>query len=455
MSLNQGMLRTTMRAGLFVGLAILSGAAFHWLWPVETLHAAAPPASTPSPGPEMTINEVGGKSLKEWKDELKSFDPSVREEAIRAIPLFGPAALDAVPALAEHINDLDASPREKSILALGMIHSMSPIEGKDRDKIVKMLGERLDGNESQGPIRYDIALVLMMFGKDSKAALPGLIHGAGDTSCWEVRRICLAALAQAGQTDDMHGPDRRATQCLLTALNVDERAAAVRLQAVMTMAQLGKPMDQGLLAEELSTVRRMMKDKDKTVAIWAHLSMMALDNIDKPDIDYLTIASKPTEIERVRTQAIGALGMVATKKDEVIPTLVDYLSETKSPVIVAAACQALGGIKDPGAKAKASLVAIAVSKDEKIDQNVRIAAIYALSRIAGEDKSMVATLVALLADSDPTIVTTSCHAIGLIKEPGAAAEQAITELSQNQKVAVSIREYAQKVHEAMAKPNAH
>ncbi len=166
-----------------------------------------------------------------------------------------------MPALIEHLNDSDESPRSKAVLTLGMIK----IEDKEvRDKVIKALGQRLEF-ESQGPIRYDIALVLMGFHEDAKLALSGLLHGAADPTCWEVRRICLAVLVQVGQTNK--GPDPRVTHVLINAL-IDEPAAAVRLQGVMGLAQMGKSADPDLLAHEIAVVRTRMKDRDKTVVIW-------------------------------------------------------------------------------------------------------------------------------------------------------------------------------------------
>ena len=381
------------RAGLVLGLASPFGGVLR----------AADPTSLPSTGPAPTINEVGGKPLKQWIDDLKHEDPSVREEAIRAIPFFGPAASEAVPALIDHINDIDASPRSKAILTFGMIK----IEDKDRPKVIRALGERLDGNESQGPIRYDIALVLMGFGKDAKPALSGLLRETEDPSCWEVRRICLAALVEAGQTTDK-GPDPHVTRSMIHALG--DRAAAVRLQGVMGLAQMGRSADPQLLAQEVQEVRKMMKDRDKTVVIWAHLSMMALDKIDDADIDYLTSAAKQTEpLERVRVQAIGALGEVGTKEKKVVPTLVEFLSEKASPAIVGAACQALGRIGDPGEKAEKAL--IDVCKDEKLDEPVRFQGMYALAMIGTKGKAAIPTLIELLlTDKDPNVVMTACRA---------------------------------------------
>ena len=320
------------------------------------------------------------------------------------------------------------------------------IADKDRAKVIDALGKRLEV-ESQGPIRYDLALALLGFGKDAKPALPGLLHCAADPSCFEVRRICLAGVVAAGQTDN--GPDPRATHALINAL-IDERASAVRLQGVMGLAQMGKSADPALLAHEVAVVRTMMKDRDKTVVIWAHLSMMALDKLDDDDVKYLTEFAKPGELDRYRLQAIAALGMVGGKERKVIPTLVDFLSEKQSPVIVAAACRALAGIGDPGEKAEAAL--IAVCKDDKLDEQVRFQAIYALASISSKSKSAIPALIELLADKDPNVIMTAIQALGSLEEPGAPAEQAITNLTRNMDVAESVRKYAEKVLELMAKP---
>jgi HEAT repeat protein len=427
------MVRLAARAGLTLTL---------WLPFAGSLPAAPPPAQSTNTEPK--VNEVGGKTLKQWIADLKHADPSVREEAIRAIPYFGAAASEAVPALIEHINDPDASPRSKAILTLGMIK----IEDKDRDKVVRALGDRLDGRESQGPIRYDIALVLMSFGKDSHGALSGLLFGAADTSCWEIRRICLAALVEAGQTDK--GPDPRVTRALVVAVRDDEPAAAVRLQGVQGLAQMGKSADPDLLAHEVMVVRNRMKDRDKTVVIWAHLSMMALDKIDDADIEFLTRSAQPDELERVRVAAIGALVEVGTKEKKVVPTLIDFLSEKQSPNIVAAACQALGAVGDPGQKAESALIAVA--KDDKLDENVRFQAIYGLGMIAAKDKAVIAALVDLLStDKDPNVVMTVCHAFGAMDEPGGAVEQALTNLVHNMDVPKSVRDYAEKILESIGK----
>ena len=69
MALSHGMPRGLTRAGL--GLTLLAAAA--------GLPRAADPVPTPSA--PATVTEVGGKTFKQWLQDLSNEDPSVREEA--------------------------------------------------------------------------------------------------------------------------------------------------------------------------------------------------------------------------------------------------------------------------------------------------------------------------------------------------------------------------------------
>src|ERR1700722_10670772 len=66
------------------------------------LALAAPPppqtTTTRSPG-DNTVESVGGKTFHQWTDDLKNPDPSVREEAIRALVRFGHDTPRAIPLL--------------------------------------------------------------------------------------------------------------------------------------------------------------------------------------------------------------------------------------------------------------------------------------------------------------------------------------------------------------------
>ena len=411
MTRNPGMLRIAAHAGLALALCLSSAVA---------RGADAAPPSIPT---QPNITEVGGKALKDWVADLKHTDPSVREEAIRAIVLFGPAASEAVPALVEHINDPDTSPRAKAIMVLGMIE----INEKDRAKVIDALGKRLE-IEGQSPIRYDLAQALMKFRKDAKGALPGLLHGADDTSCFEVRRICIAVLMEAGQTDK--GPDPQVTRALHRA--VSDRAASVRLHAIMALGEMGRPADPALNDLVLNALNGAMSDKDKTVVIWAHMSKMAITGkADKDDVDYLLSCTQTAETQRVRLEATRTLGGVGKRDERVVPRLIELMAEKESPEVIGLACQAMAGIESPGKDAEAALNEVA--QNAALPLEVRLQAVGAMGAIGAKSRGVVPLLINLLHDKDPNIVSYACSSLGFIGDPGPQAEQALTELSQSAK----------------------
>jgi HEAT repeat protein len=350
--------RSVVRAALMLGL---------WLPTTEPL-GAAPDSTSLSSTPPL-IDKVGDKKLSQWIADLKNADPSAREEAIRAITFFGPAAAEAVPALLDRLHDSDASPRAKAIVALSLIK----INDADRSRVVAALGDKVVG-DSQAMVRYNAAVALSLMGKDIRGALPGLLRGMEDQTSWEIRRASIAAVIEAGATKN--GPEPRVTRALL--LSLEDRAAAVRLEAVVALGQMGRPDDGLLLEHTFKTLKGMTNDKDKTVAVWAHLSLMAMDKVDDADMAFLTKCVKIGELSRVRIQAIRALGSVGTKFKTVVPQLVELLAD-KDPAVVGNACVAIGGIRDPGASAEKALTELSLNKET--DEQVKQAALRALDDI--------------------------------------------------------------------------
>ena len=131
--------------------------------------------------------EVGGRPLSEWITDLKNIDPSVRERALRAIPLFGPPASQAVPTIMERCLDRDASPRVRAIGALGMLE----ISDKDVPKVVETLAKRIS-DDPQSAIKFQAMMTLSRFGiEEGKPAIPALVKMAEDPTTWrsEERRV--------------------------------------------------------------------------------------------------------------------------------------------------------------------------------------------------------------------------------------------------------------------------
>src|SRR5262249_47574893 len=143
-----------------------------------------------------TPDQIGGKSLKQWIDEIKSPDPSRRENAIRTVVLFGPyAAQQALPALLERIErDNDTSPRVNAIMALGAIEFT---DEKDVQKVVDALRRRVTtSGESQNIIRFQAALILGRFGERARRGMGELISATQDRGSWEIRKAAVFSLAR-------------------------------------------------------------------------------------------------------------------------------------------------------------------------------------------------------------------------------------------------------------------
>lgn len=317
------------------------------------------------------VTEVGGKTLTQWMHDLDNSDPSVREEAVLAVSMFGPSAAEAVPELLKRLHDPDASPRSKAAIALGFIKA----DEKDRARVVEALGETLSG-DSQAMVRYNAAVSLGELGPDSQKALGAVLHGVEDPSSFAIRRVCVAALVAAGQTTN--GPDPRATHALLTSLS--DRAAQVRLEAVLALGQMGRPADPTLQVLVLAGLKKVLNDRDKTVVLWAHVASMALvDKVDDADMDFVTRCLKTSELERVRVQAVRALGVVGAKSPKVAPQLIELLGD-ESFNVQGYACVALGGLgKDAPADAEKALADLGDRKEAK--EEVKTAANRALDAI--------------------------------------------------------------------------
>ena len=317
------------------------------------------------------VTEVGGKTLAEWMRDLTNADPSVREEAILAISLFGPSASKAVPDLLKRLHDNDASPRSKAAIALGFIQ----LQEEDRARVAEALGATLM-DDSQAMVRYNAAVSLGELGPDSQKALAAVLHGVEDPSSFAIRRVCVAVLATAGQTPN--GPDPRATHTLLAALS--DRASQVRLEAVLALGEMGRPANSDMQVLVLTGLKKLLNDRDKTVVLWVHVASMALvDKVDDADLDYVTRSLKTSELERVRVQAVRALGVVGTKSPKVVPLLISLLADD-SVNVQGYACTALGGLgKDAPAEAEKALTDLSQNKDAK--DTVKAAATQAIDAI--------------------------------------------------------------------------
>ncbi|HMF13329.1 MAG TPA: HEAT repeat domain-containing protein [Gemmataceae bacterium] len=301
---------------------------------------------------------LGGKSVTQWIEEIKSRDPSRRENAIRTVVMLKGSEA-AVPALLGCIDpaDPDVSPRAHAIMALGAI----PFSQKDDvSKIVTAVTKRLYDNQSA--VKFQAALVLGRFGGKARPAKDDLIRASADMSSWEIRKAAVFSLTQA-VADVAEPVYSRAIDALVARMSpANEPSLAVRLEAVMSIARIGKvsTLDHKKLAYGLATAE---KDHDSRVAIWARVGLAVHDNqLTKEDISVLVKFLQSTDLP-ARTHAARAVGTIAALGNPVnekginlllpaVPHLINMLRKDAEELDHVAAIWALGRI---GPDAKAAL----------------------------------------------------------------------------------------------------
>jgi HEAT repeat protein len=334
---------------------------------------ASAPAQPKPPTPFYPPSEIDGKSLSQWLNELKNNDPSVREEAIRAVVLFGPPDSATITALLDRLVDRDGAPRARAIMALAVMD----IPKSDVSRVVEALGKRVTTEfEPQSAVRYVAAVAMTRFGEDARVALPNLVKATEDQATYDIRRAACAALSMAGHHKE-GGADPRATRALIGALK--DPALSVRLEAIMGLGNLGRcsdPTAQTLAVQQLTA---LSNDRDKVVAIWATVSLM---QIDKP-VDTL-IASiarylEPTHEVRVRNCAARALGHMNTRAKAHVNDLCKMLKDKEVSCVVSA-CWALSRMGPDAHNAVVFLKEMAEAKEG--DERIKFAAKMALEAIA-------------------------------------------------------------------------
>lgn len=398
-----------------------------------TFAAPPPPQATPvrSPG-DATVEQVGGKTFKQWIDDLKSPDASTREEAIRALVLFGQDTPKAVPELVKRLRDPDSSPRVRACIALSMIE----IRKDDLPKVVQELGIRLQ-EDSQAIVRYYAATTLNGFGEDARGALAGLVKGVTDPSTWEIRHACVLALRSAGH-DTNQAPYATAERALLQAIK--DPTYHVRLEAIMTIGALGRPADPVLYAAVKNGLEERTNDRDLTVRIWSYASLMSLEDVASEKWLKALIKHLTDKEAKVKVNAARGLGALGTKAKAAVPALLDTLGD-KDVRVVAAAAWALTQMEGLSGSSRATLLAQLKNQDS----NVRAAVAQAFGSAGIKGRTAVPALTDLLLDKEqpPFTLASACWALGEIADPDARAQAALTAICDRKDADESLKQEAQ------------
>jgi HEAT repeat protein len=349
--------------------------------------------------PDYIPTQVGGKRLDEWIKDLKHPDPSIRENALIAIPQFKKGALQAVPDIVMVLHDSDASPRVKAAISLRMI----PIERKSihRSRVMKGLSYSI-AHDPQSIVRYEAVSTLQYFlplnyeDKDEAEVITSLLTSANSQTTFALRSVCIDALILAGP-DPKKGPDPRVTQALMIRAGSGEPATQVRLKAIMALGIMGRPQDPTLnnqVQALLAAKGRGVGLHYRTIRIWSHVSLSLLtEKIDDKDLKEIVECLKDREAA-LRVQAVTALGALQDKARDHVGTLCDMVLGRRPEddlSVLKAICSALSSMRNTGDRVKRTLIQMSEIDDAK-KTDVTLAACQALAQLFTDDRDALDAL---------------------------------------------------------------
>jgi HEAT repeat protein len=198
---------------------------------------------------------------------------------------------------------------------------------------------------------------------------------------------------------------------------------------------MGRSDDKDLQKKSVELLEKISKgDPDKVVAIWATVSLMALDKPNEEGVGRLKTYVKNPD-QRVRLNAIQGLGIIGNRGPGVV-TALRALLQDKDPLIIGAACSALAGLGDDAKPAIDELVEMARGK--VVDKAARLAAINALGIISTRVKSVIPTIAELLQDTEPRVIASAVLILAGLGKEGAQALPALTVLSDRKDIDKSL-----------------
>jgi HEAT repeat protein len=342
-------------ARLLAGLLLLTGG----------LSARAQTDSTQPTGPTWpTI--IDGRDLKSWVADLRHADPSMREEAIRAVVAFGPPACsrDIVKTIIERTLDRDAVLRVRATMAL----TIMDIRKDDIPLVVNAFANLLE-NDTQTIVRYQAAVGLVRYEDNAKPALNALIKGSADLGSYVIRQQSVIALYHAGRNTGA-APDRAAVTAMYNRLS--DTTICVKLEALRGLAFLGKTGDPTVQANLEAKLRELTRVKDRVVVIWAWIALMGVTDVSPEIVKAIGAHLKDPQV-RIKIAAAEALGQMGNRARFALPDLIEMLKD-KEPHVIVTAIWTIGQIEDPGQTALAALTDLTkteVSKDKSTNEFVQ------------------------------------------------------------------------------------
>lgn len=286
--------------------------------------------------------EILGKNLEAWVKDMKDHpDPSMREMAVRTIPLFGPDVRKVASANLLYVlaKDRDYSVR---MSALGIVPTIG-FEDKEVKPGIAAILEMMRSTQFQ--TRHDAIVTLGNCGPIARDAIPTIIgFGLKDPTSWQIRRVSANALAQigAGVAED-GGPDNAAMLALIERLQL-EPAVQARREIVQALLVLGLPNDKQTWVNLRRALEAHKKDADKSTAIWSRLCLMRTEEkkVTEKDTNVREfVGFLKSSDPAIRTETLQAIGQMGSELSFLIPDIKSIVETDKDVAAAGTAVWAL------------------------------------------------------------------------------------------------------------------
>jgi HEAT repeat protein len=333
---------------------------------VAWLMALARVADGQQPEQEMERQKantpLNGRTLLEWEGDLKDKDPSVKEQAMAMIKVYGPAARKSAPAIIKMLRDPDVGLRVNAVITLGSVG----VEDKDLSDCVSGLAALL--NDQQGIVRFQAARALGRLGRAAYSAFPRLVTRTKDPISWEIRGAAAYALGNIAY-DKANLPERSAINALLDALS--DSSSQVRLEALYSLIMMGIPGHPQDKARETTALHNLItsgRQPDK-VHIWGRVAIMRIEKVSEQHLVVIAKYLRSPNVE-TRIHAARAFATIGPEAASRVEDLVDALSD-KDNLMVFWTVQALAQMGDKAQKALPALQKLSNHPDEAVRKAVK------------------------------------------------------------------------------------
>jgi HEAT repeat protein len=352
------------RSNPMIRLSGLLGLA--WLIGITATHAQQ--AGMPEKKYEFPT-EINGKKREQWVKDMRSPDPSVREEAIRLLPAFGPEVRKLASQNLLHALTLDPDYSVR-LAALQMIPVVGLESQGEVDAALRAIVDLFRSNQLH--TRFEAMNALAQCGSMAKGAIPSIVDTAlKDRTNWQMRKASCLALSKIA-FDEKNGPETKAVNGLIATMLTDP-SIEVRRESIQALLTLGLPASATDYKNVREALARVITEKspggrDKQLNIWARVAFLRLETervprdhpvlmgLDKyfKDVDddvrmdviksigtlgsegasrldlLMEVVNDPKENDGCKGLALWSMSKITSQSSEVIPFLLKVAKETKN-----------------------------------------------------------------------------------------------------------------------------